>query len=126
MNHPPKRVIALSIERGQMRFALRTMFWLMNISALYCALVRLSGWFIGAVAMGPFLIFGLLVALRVQSMVGGLILGGFTALSVTLGSAFAVGVTPMEQVLMALLLCPPLGCLLGLLFVARWQVRTGL
>lgn len=109
-----------------LQFELRHLFLMVNLSALYFALVRSTGMFIAALAFGPLVLAWLIIRLRVQGMLQGLLLGGLVAGAVIVFAASAFGPVPPGQIVMASLLYPPLGCAYGLTCVTHRQLRQGL
>ncbi|QDV61156.1 hypothetical protein [Crateriforma conspicua] len=109
-----------------LHFDLRTLFLLVNLSAVYFFLVNCAGEFVATLLVGPLVLMVSVVILRVENMVYGLLFGGMFAVVMVIIAAGAFAPVPPGQVVFASLVYPPASSALGLICVAHRQVWRGM
>ena len=109
-----------------LQFDLRCLFLVVTLNAVNFALLRSAGGFFSILAIGPLVLAWLIIRLRIESVIYGMLFGGLVAAVIVICAAVAFGPVPPTQLAFALLMYPTLGCGFALTYVTHRQLGKGL
>lgn len=110
-------------ENEPFQFALRHLFLLMTAASLYLALERLTGPVLPALALGAFVLATIIILARIENMFAGGIAGAILASGILI--FLGLMVRPGLDIVMAWLLYPAFGYVIGTVCAAERSIRAG-
>ncbi|MEM9827319.1 MAG: hypothetical protein AAF958_12050 [Planctomycetota bacterium] len=109
------------------------LFLLVTLCAVFFAVGRAAGLFLATLLTGPILLSGVIVLLRIESPIGGLLIGALLAATMIMVATAAfgpdshsIGASQTGVLVTTWVVYPPLGSAYGLIHATHRQIRRGI